>query len=224
MQNKGALKFLAIALAIACAYQLSFTFVTRHVEKKAAEYAAGDAVKEQNYLDSIKSQTVYNLGFVKFTYKECKEKEINLGLDLRGGMNVMLEISVEDVVRALSNDSKDPAFNQALKEATEAQKNSTSDYITLFAEAYERISNGGRLSYVFNTPELREQITPNSSNADVIKVLRKSADRPFRRYAAQYSAFGELGPHSGRAAGREGARARAQTASGYGEPRVLGYL
>ena len=154
MQNKGALKFLAIALAIACAYQLSFTFVTRHVEKKAAEYAAGDAVKEQNYLDSIKSQTVYNLGFVKFNYKECKEKEINLGLDLR----------------------KDPAFNQALKEATEAQKNSTSDYITLFAEAYERISNGGRLSYVFNTPELREQITPNSSNADVIKVLRKSAD------------------------------------------------
>ena len=155
MQNKGALKFLAIALAIACAYQLSFTFVTRHVEKKAAEYAAGDAVKEQNYLDSIKSQTVYNLGFVKFNYKECKEKEINLGLDLRGGMNVMLEISVEDVVRALSNDSKDPAFNQALKEATEAQKNSTSDYITLFAEAYERISNGGRLSYVFNTPELK---------------------------------------------------------------------
>ena len=176
MQNKGALKFLAIALAIACAYQLSFTFVTRHVEKKAAEYAAGDAVKEQNYLDSIKSQTVYNLGFVKFNYKECKEKEINLGLDLRGGMNVMLEISVEDVVRALSNDSKDPAFNQALKEASEAQKNSTSDYITLFSEAYERISNGGRLSYVFNTPELREQITPNSSNADVIKVLRKSAD------------------------------------------------
>ena len=94
MQNKGALKFLAIALAIACAYQLSFTFVTRHVEKKAAEYAAGDAVKEQNYLDSIKSQTVYNLGFVKFNYKECKEKEINLGLDLRGGMSVMLEISV----------------------------------------------------------------------------------------------------------------------------------
>lgn len=108
MQNKGALKFLAIALAIACCVQLSFTFVTRHVEKKAAEYAAGDAVKEQNYLDSIKSQTVYNLGFVKFNYKECKEKEINLGLDLRGGMNVMLEISVEDVVRALSNDAKIP--------------------------------------------------------------------------------------------------------------------
>lgn len=122
MQNKGALKFLAIVLAIACAYQLSFTFVTRHVEKQAARYAAGDPVKEQNYLDSVKSQPVYNLGFVKFNYKECKEKEINLGLDLRGGMNVMLEISVEDVVRALSNDSKDPVFNQALAQAREAQK------------------------------------------------------------------------------------------------------
>ncbi|MDD3107617.1 MAG: protein translocase subunit SecDF [Alistipes sp.] len=176
MQNKGALKLLAIALAIACAYQLSFTFVTRHVENKAAEYAAGDPVKEQNYLDSIKSQPVYNLGFVQFNYKEVKEKEINLGLDLRGGMNVMLEISVEDVVRALSNDSKDPIFNQALVQAREAQKNSTSDYITLFEQAYERLSNGGKLSYIFNTPELREQITPNSTNAEVIKVLRESAN------------------------------------------------
>ena len=181
MQSKGAIKLLAVLLALACIYQLSFTFKTRSVEKKAAEYAAQFPVgqqseAEQHYLDSVQNVGVYNLGFKKFTYKECKEKEINLGLDLRGGMNVMLEISVEDVVRALSNDSKDPAFNQALKEATEAQKNSTSDYITLFAEAYERISNGGRLSYVFNTPELREQITPNSSNADVIKVLRKSAD------------------------------------------------
>ena len=176
MQNKGALKFLAIALAVACAYQLSFTFVTRHVENKAAQYAAGDAVKEQNYLDSIKSQTVYNLGFIKFNYKQCKEKEINLGLDLRGGMNVMLEISIEDVIRALSNDSKDPGFNQALVQAREEQKNSTKDYITLFAEAYEKISNGGRLSYIFNTPELREQITPNSTNAEVIKVLRSSAE------------------------------------------------
>ena len=176
MQNKGALKLLAIALAIACAYQLSFTFVTRHVEKKAEAYAAGDAQKEQNYLDSIKSKTVYDLGFIQFNYKECKEKEINLGLDLRGGMNVMLEISVEDVVRALSNDSKDPVFNQALQQAREAQKNSTSDYITLFADAYEKLSNGGKLSYIFNTPELREQINPNSTNDEVIKVLRESAE------------------------------------------------
>ena len=176
MQNKGALKFLAIVLAIACAYQLSFTFVTRHVENQAARYAAGDPVKEQNYLDSVKSQSVYNLGFVKFNYKECKEKEINLGLDLRGGMNVMLEISVEDVIRALSNDSKDPIFNQALAQAREDQKNSTSDYITLFASAYEKLSNGGKLSYIFNTPELREVITPASTNEQVIAVLREQAE------------------------------------------------
>ena len=166
MQNKGALKFLAIVLAIACAYQLSFTFVTRHVEKQAARYAAGDPVKEQNYLDSVKSQPVYNLGFVKF----------NLGLDLRGGMNVMLEISVEDVVRALSNDSKDPVFNQALAQAREAQKSSTSDYITLFASAYEKVSDGGKLCYIFNTPELREVITPASTNEQVIRVLREQAE------------------------------------------------
>ncbi len=176
MQNKGAIKFLAIVLAIACAYQLSFTLVTRHVENQAAKYAAGDPIKEQNYLDSVKSQPVYNLGFIKFNYKEVKEKEINLGLDLRGGMNVMLEISVEDVVRALSNDSKDPIFNQALAQAREAQKNSSSDYITLFVEAYEQLSNGGRLSYIFNTPELRELITPNSTNEEVVKVLRDQAD------------------------------------------------
>mgnify|MGYP002542140625 FL=1 len=184
MQNKGALKLLAIALAIACAYQLSFTFVTRHVENKAEAYAASHAQKGQNnldsikskYLDSVKSKTVYDLGFIQFNYNECKEKEINLGLDLRGGMNVMLEISVEDVVRALSNDSKDPVFNQALQQAREAQKNSTSDYITLFADAYEKLSNGGKLSYIFNTPELREQINPNSTNDEVIKVLRESAE------------------------------------------------
>ncbi|MBQ4279605.1 MAG: protein translocase subunit SecDF [Rikenellaceae bacterium] len=176
MQNKGAIKFLAIVLAIACAYQLSFTFVTQHVEKKAARYAAGDDAKEQAYLDSIKSVTVYNLGFIKFNYKECKEKEINLGLDLKGGMNVMLEISVQDVVRALSNDSKDPIFNQALAQAEADQKNSTADYLTLFVNAYEKLSGGGKLSYIFNTPELKELITPSSTNEQVIRVLRSQVD------------------------------------------------
>lgn len=176
MQNKGALKLLAIVLAIACAYQLSFTFVTQRVEKKAEKYAAGNAEKEQNYLDSMKSQTVYNLGFIKFNYKECKDKEVNLGLDLRGGMNIMLEISVEDVVRALSQDSKDPIFNQALAEASQAQKNSSADYITLFSEAYERLSNGGRLSYIFSNEAMGSDINPNSTNADVIRVLREQAE------------------------------------------------
>ena len=110
MQSKGAIKLLAILLAIACIYQLSFSFKTRSVEKKAAEYAAqfpldqqGEA--EQHYLDSVQNLGVYNLGFKKFTYKECKEKELNLGLDLKGGMNVMLEVQVEDVVKVFVGDS-----------------------------------------------------------------------------------------------------------------------
>ncbi len=176
MQNKGALRFLAIVLAIACAYQLSFTVVTRSVEKKAATYAQGDAARESSYLDSIKSETVYNLGLVKFSYKECKEREINLGLDLRGGMNVMLEISVEDVVKALANHNPDPAFNQALAQARKAQETSSRDYVTLFREAYEQIVPGGRLSFIFNTPELREQITPESTNEQVVAVLRAQSE------------------------------------------------
>ena len=180
MQNKGALKLLAVLFAIACAYQLSFTFVGKSVERKAAEYAAQFAPelqlqKEQAYLDSIKSKTVYNLGVVKFNYREVKEKEINLGLDLRGGMNVMLEISVEDVVRALSNNNQDPMFNQAIVEARKAQQNS-GDFISAFASAYDKISGGAPLAYLFNTPELKEQITPQTSNSDVISVLRTESE------------------------------------------------
>lgn len=181
MQNKGALKLLAILLAIACAYQLSFTLVTQRVEKKAEQYAAQYAPEEQEarqqfYLDSLKSKTVYNLGFIQFTYKECKEKEINLGLDLKGGMNVMLEISVEDVLKALSNDSKDPVFREALAAARQAQANSREDYITLFAKSYDELSNGAPLAYIFNTPELKEEISPSSTNEQVIRVLREQAE------------------------------------------------
>ena len=123
MQSKGFIKLIAVLLALACVYQLSFTFKTRGVEKQAAAYAAqfpldqqGEA--EQHYLDSVQNLGVYNLGFKKFTYKECKEKELNLGLDLKGGMNVMLEVQVEDVVKALAGDSQnDPAFVGAIAEA-----------------------------------------------------------------------------------------------------------
>ena len=177
MQNRGAIKAFAIILAIACAYQLSFTLVARHIEKKAVRYAETYPValqqeKEQAYLDSIKSQKVY-LGF---TYKQVKEREINLGLDLKGGMNVMLEISVEDVVRALSNDNQDPVFVAALEEARNEQKNSAEDYITLFERAYARLSNNAPLALIFNTQELREKISPTSTNEQVVRVLREEAE------------------------------------------------
>ena len=182
MQSKGFIKLIAVLLGLACVYQLSFTFKTRSVEKKAAEYAAQfpldeQSAAEQHYLDSVQNLQVFNLGFKKFTYKECKEKELNLGLDLKGGMNVMLEVQVEDVVKALAGDSQnDPAFKEAIAEANEALKQgSSSDYIGDFVKAYSRISNGRPLAEIFVSPD-RSDITLESSDADVEKVLKRETD------------------------------------------------
>ena len=200
MQNRGAIKAIAIILAIACAYQLSFTFVAQNIEKKAARYAEGFPVelqqeRQQSYLDSIKSQKV----FLGFTYKQVKEREINLGLDLKGGMNVMLEISVEDVVRALSNDSQDPIFNAALSQARSEQKNSAEDFITLFSRAYADLSGNAPLALIFNTQELREKITPTSTNEQVIRVLREEAesaiDNSFNVLRSRIDRFGVTQPN-----------------------------
>ena len=182
MQSKGFIKLVAVLLALACVYQLSFTFKTRSVEKKAAEYAAqfplesqGEA--EQHYLDSVQNLPVYNLGIRKFSYKECKEKELNLGLDLKGGMNVMLEVQVEDVVKALAGDSQnDPAFVEAIAEANEAMKQGTSsDYIGDFVKAYSRLSNGRSIAEIFVSPD-RKDITLESSDADVERFLKKETE------------------------------------------------
>ncbi len=202
MQNKGLIKFIAIVLAIACAYQLSFTVVSGIVEGKAEKYAEEQVAattitqemlnkegmsenayreyllvkKEQHYLDSVKSKPVYNVLVKKFTFAEVKEKEINLGLDLRGGMNVMLEIAVEDVVKALSNDSKDPIFLAAIEEAKVEAKNSQSDFITLFAKSYNRLSNGAPLSIIFNNQMMKDKVSLNSTNDEVISVLREESE------------------------------------------------
>lgn len=199
MQNKGALKFLAIMLAIACAFQLSFSFVTRSVRKDAAKASGGNSAVEQAYLDSMKSQVVYNLGLVKYTYAECQEKEINLGLDLQGGMNITLEIAVEDVLKALSNNSTDPAFVQAMADAKKAMSNSTDDFITLFANAYRNVAPEGRLAAIFGTYELRGKITPESTNEQVIRVLRESADaaisNSFKVLSTRIDRFGVVQPN-----------------------------
>ena len=182
MQSKGFIKLIAALLALACVYQLSFTFKTRSVEKKAAEYAAQfpvdrQAAAEQHYLDSVQNLPVFNMGFKSFTYKECKEKELNLGLDLKGGMNVMLEVQVEDVVKALAGDSQsDPAFMQAIAEADEAMKSGDSkDYIGDFVKAYERLTNGGSLAAIFVSPD-RKDISLESTNADVEKILKRETE------------------------------------------------
>jgi len=182
MQSKGFIKLIAVLLALACVYQLSFTFKTRSVEKQAAAYAAQfpldrQAEAEQHFLDSVQNLPVYNVGFKRFTYKECKEKELNLGLDLKGGMNVMLEVQVEDVVKALAGDSQsDPAFMQAIAEADEAMKSGDSkDYIGDFVKAYERLTNGGSLAAIFVSPD-RKDISLESTNADVEKILKRETE------------------------------------------------
>lgn len=180
MQSKGAIKLLAVLLAVACIYQLSFTFKTRSVEKAAARYAAQfspeqQAEAEQHYLDSVQNLPVYNLGFTKFTYKVCKEKELNLGLDLKGGMNVMLEVQVEDVIKALAGDSQhDPAFAAAIAEANEAQKQGTSkDYIDDFVRSFREHSDGTSLASVFVSPD-RKDITLETSDAEVARILKET--------------------------------------------------
>src|SRR5664280_2940002 len=171
MQNKAAIIFLAIALALVSIYQLSFTGATYMVKKEAKAYAKGSLEKETQYLDSISTLPKDKWSFLGNTFKECQKKELNLGLDLKGGMNVILEVSVEDVLKALSNYSPDKTFNAALAHAKELQKSSQSDYLTLFGKAFQEIDPNAKLASVFGTVELKEKINFNSTNDQVLKVL-----------------------------------------------------
>ncbi|MDD4426110.1 MAG: protein translocase subunit SecD, partial [Mariniphaga sp.] len=200
MQNKGAILSFAILLALVCLYQLSFTFKARQVEKNAVEYAQGDPVKEFYYLDSISGEVVYNfLGLKKFTYKDVKELEINLGLDLKGGMNVTLEVSVDDLIRALSNYNTDSTFNAALTMAKQMQRGSQDDFVTLFGRAYEEIDPNARLASVFLTLELRNQININSTNNEVLSVIRQQTnsaiDNAFNIIRTRIDRFGVAQPN-----------------------------
>ncbi|MBK9478126.1 MAG: protein translocase subunit SecDF [Bacteroidia bacterium] len=218
MQNKGAIKFFAIALAVVCIFQLSFTLITRNAEKRAAEYASSkfatmqnlsdaakanpDSVKEsisKHYLDSIAGLPLYNILLKNYTYRECKEKEINLGLDLRGGMNVTLEVSVVDLIKAMSKNSNDSAFNKALQVANQKMKNSQKDYVTLFAESYKEVAPNGKLAAIFNTIELKDKIKYESTNDEVISVIRKEAtdaiDRSEKILRTRIDKFGVTQPN-----------------------------
>lgn len=200
MQNKGAVKLLAILLALVCLYQLSFTLVTYIYESKAKDYAKGDLVKEMNYLDSIAGKEVYNFLYLKkFTFKECKEREINLGLDLKGGMNVILEVSIPDIVMALSNYNQDTTFLRAMQIAREEYKTSQSDFITLFGKAFAKVDPNARLAAIFGTKELKDKINYNSSNDEVLKVLRQEADaainNSFKVLRTRIDKFGVVAPN-----------------------------
>ena len=172
MQNKGLVITLAVCLALVSAFYLSFSFVTNFYDNKAAEYAQGDAAKEYQYLDSIAGEKVW----FGYTLKECREKELNLGLDLKGGMNVTMEVSVSDIVRALSGHNASENFNQALALANEKQKTSGADYLTLFFESFYELDPNAQLASVFSTFELKDKVSLNSTNAEVEKVVREEVE------------------------------------------------
>lgn len=182
MQSKGAIKLFAIVLALVCLYQLSFTLVTRGVEADARDYANNDPIKEKEYLDSIGPKGVYNIGVKDYTYRECKEREINLGLDLKGGMNVTLEVSVMDLVRSMAGqNSEDPTFKKAIERASELQRNSNKDFVTLFGQAFTEIDPNASLAAVFANIENQDKIKFNSTNEQVLKVLKGESDAAISR-------------------------------------------
>jgi SecD/SecF fusion protein len=200
MQNKGAVKLLAILLTLVCLYQLSFTLITKQQESKAKKIAKGDAFKEGNYLDSISSKPIYNfLGLRKFTYRDCKEREINFGLDLIGGMDIILEVSVSDLVMSLSNYNKDATFLKAYNLALEKHKTSQKDFITIFDESFKEVDPNARLAAIFNTIELKDKITFNSTNEEVIKVIREQCngaiDNSFKILRTRIDKFGVVSPN-----------------------------
>ena len=165
MQNKGFVKVFAVLLTLVCVFYLSFSFVTRYHMDKAAQDPKGEA----HYLDSMQNEKVY-LG--SYTLKQCREMEIGLGLDLKGGMNVILEVSVPDVIRALADNKPDENFNKALNEAAKQAVNSQDDIITLFVREYQKTAPGAKLSELFATQQLKDKVNQKSSDAEVEKVLR----------------------------------------------------
>ena len=195
MQNKGLVRIFAGLLALVCIFYLSFSFVTGSYNKKAKAYAAGDPAKEYYYLDSVGAEKVW-LGY---TLKECREKEINLGLDLKGGMNITMEVSVADILRALSGYNTTENFNKALAMASERQKTTQTDYLTLFVQAYNEIDPNAKLSAVFSTFELKDKISSTSTNAEVESVLRSevedAVDNSFNVLRTRIDRFGVVQPN-----------------------------
>ena len=165
MQNKGFVKVFAVLLTLVCLFYLSFSFVTRHHMNKAAEDPQGEA----HYLDSVQNEKVY-LGV--YSLKQCREMEIGLGLDLKGGMNVILEVSVPDVVKALADHKSDEAFNQAVATASKQAITSQDDFITLFVNEYKKLAPQGTLAELFATQQLKDKVNTRSTDAEVEKVLR----------------------------------------------------
>ena len=200
MQGKGLVSFLVVLVTIACLYSLSFTFVTRSVEKDAVEYAQGDIAKEKAYLDSMAGEVVYNvLGLAQYTYREAKANEIALGLDLKGGINVTMEVSLSDLVKNLANNPKDENFNQALKNAEERAKSSQSSYVKLFVEELKKLAPSTSLATYFATKDNAAEIQPNSTDAQIEAYLERESvnaiDNSFKVLRTRIDKFGVTSPN-----------------------------
>lgn len=196
MQNKGIVRIFAILLTLVCVFYLSFSFVTRYYNAKAKSFAKGDEKVEQEYLDSLSNEKVY---FGNWTLKDCREMEIGLGLDLKGGMNVILEVSVPDVIKLLSDNKTDEAFNTALTNAAKQAVNSQEDVITLFIREYHSLAPGQSLAQIFATQQLKDKVTQKSTDAEVEKVLRSevkaAVDNSFNVLRTRIDRFGVVQPN-----------------------------
>jgi len=202
--QKGFIKFLAIALTLVSIFYLSFTVVSNKYYKQAKEYSGGVPVLENQYLDSLAKQQVW----LWYTLDQVRAMEINLGLDLKGGMNVIMEIAAADVLKALADNNPDPIFNQALAKATEAQNRGQNDFMSSFAAAYRELDPNAKLSAIFGTYELRDKIRPQSTNEEVIAVLRSELtsayDNSFNVLRNRIDKFGVVAPNIQRMPGRDG--------------------
>ena len=203
MQNRNFIKIIAVVFAIICVYQLSFTWIADMVENDAAEYAENfnedeQAVKIKQYLDSINSEEVYDIFIAQYTYADCKQRELNLGLDLKGGMNVTLEVMVVDVLKALSNNSNDEKFRSSITNALVAQEDSQDDFVSLFAVEYEKLSPNNGLAVIF-TSQLKDKVKINASNQEVIDVLKLEVEdainRSFNILRSRIDRFGVTQPN-----------------------------
>ena len=194
MQNKGFIKVFATILALISLYYLSFTIVGQQYNKKAEQYSNGNLELKNQYLDSLSTEKVY-LGY---TLKQIREKEIGLGLDLKGGMNVIVEMDVHQILTSLAN-TDDPQFNEALKEATiQNRKGSSSDFITLFRQNYEKINPNGKLANIFSVT-MSDRVSPSATNDQVVAVLRQevksAADNSFNVLRTRIDRFGVVAPN-----------------------------
>ena len=201
MQNKGLVKIFAIALTLVCLFYLSFTFKTRSIEKKAAQ-----SQDEQAYLDSVMNKKVW-LGI--YSYKECREMQIGLGLDLKGGMNVILEVSIPDVVKALAGNSQDPVFTETLAAAKKRAISSQENFVDIFAQEYAKIAGSdAKLSKFFATSNLKEKINSQTSNEEIISVLKEEVNaavgNSFNVLRTRIDRFGVAQPNIQELAGKQG--------------------